>query len=467
MKVTQEKLPASQIGLAIEIPAETSKQVYENIVQRLARSINLPGFRKGKVPRHVLLQRLGPQRVKAEALEKLVQDSLEQALKTEAIEAIGNYQLISSFDELVNQYEPGQPLVFSASVDVEPDVELGEYKGLEATAEEVPYNPAEVDELLDRQREKLSTLVPVEDRPAQMGDVAIADYAGRLADAEDDAEPIEGTEATDFQMELSEGRFVAGLIEGVVGMKPGETKEIAVTFPEDYPREDLAEQAVIFTLTLKELKEKELPELDDDFAEEVSEFETLAELRESLESQFQEKAERETQDNVEEALVEELLKVVTVDPPATMLDRELDTMLTQTAMQLQQYGMDVKGIFTQENIQAMKERSRPEALQNIKRTLALKEIAKRENLNPAEDEITAKMQEITEELADETLDPNRLRTFVVEDLTKEKTLAWLKEQSQITLVPPGTLKKDEADAETESEAESSEEVQSSSTSEEQ
>lgn len=465
MKVTQEKLPESQIGLEIEIPAETSKQVYENIVQRLSRSINLPGFRKGKVPRHILLQRLGPKRIKAEALEKLVQDGLEKALKDEAIEAIGNYQLVSKFEELIDVYEPGQPLTFSASVDVDPEVELGEYKGLSITAEEVEYNPQEVDDLLQQQREARATLVPVEDRPAQMGDVAIADYSGRFAADGEDAEVIEGTAATESQMELSEGKFIPGLVEGIVGMNPGETKEIAVTFPDDYPREDLAAKDVIFTVTLKELKEKELPELDDDFAEEVSEFETMAELREFLEKQAREKAENQTDNNIKDALMTQLLDVVKIDPPATLIDRELDTMLTQTAMQLQQYGMDVKGLFTQENIEAMKERSRPEAVNNIKQNFAIKEIAKRENIVPSEEEVQGKMGEIKAELSGETIDPERLRNYVIDDLTQQQTLDWLKEQSEVNLVPAGTLKTEEE--ETDSEAESTETVEVSGTTEEQ
>ncbi len=466
MKVTQEKLPESQIGLEIEIPAETSKQVYENIVKRLSRSINLPGFRKGKVPRHILLQRLGPKRVKAEALEKLVQDGLENALKNEEIEAIGNYQLVSQFEELIEAYEPGKPLTFSASVDVEPEIKLGEYKGLNVTAEEVEYNPQEVDDLLQQQREAQATLVPVEDRPAQMGDVATADYSGRFAEDGEEGEVIEGTEATESQMELSEGKFIPGLVEGMVGMNPGDTKEIAVTFPEDYPREDLAAKDVVFTVTLKDIKEKELPELDDDFAEEVSEFETMAELRESLEKQAQEKAQKQTDNNIKDALMAQLLEVVQLEPPATMIDRELETMLTQTAMQLQQYGMDVKGIFTQENIQAMKERSRPEAIDNIKQDLAIKEIAKQESLAPEEEEIVAKAAEIEAELQGETIDPDRLRAFVVDDLTKEKALDLLKEQSEINLVPAGTLKSEDEEDTTESE-ESEEAVAVSDTTEEQ
>ncbi|MDY7013194.1 MAG: trigger factor [Cyanobacteriota bacterium] len=460
MKVTQEKLPASQVRLDIEIPSETSKQVYEKIVQRLAKSVKLPGFRKGKVPRSILLQRLGPQRIKAEALEELVQDSLEAALKSESIDAIGNYRLVTSFDDLLTRFTPGEPFIFSASVDVSPEIELGEYKGLKVTAEKSEYDPQQVEDLLKQQQDAHATLVPVEGRPVQMGDIAVVDYAGRFADAEgEEVEPIEGVEATNFQMEIAEGKFIPGLIEGVVGMNLGDAKEIQVQFPDDYPKEDVAGKEVVFEVTVKELKEKELPELDDEFAEEVSEFETMAELRASLESQYQENAERETQGSIEAALVEELLKTAKIDPPATAVDRELDTLLTQRAMQMQQYGMDIDQLFSQENLPQLRERSRPEAIARLQRSLALLEVAKRESLEPDEAAIAAKEKELLEELSDQNVDPQRLRTFVEDDLSKENALKWLQEQAVVELVPKGSRESEgpEVPAEIEVEAEEVEE----------
>lgn len=449
MKVTQEKLPASQIGLEIEVPAETSKQVYENIVQRLAKSVKLPGFRKGKVPRHILLQRLGPQRVKIEALEELIQESLDKAIKGEKIDAIGNYQLVSSIEELLEKYNPGEALTFSARVDVPAEVELGDYSSLKATAEKTEYDPQEVEDLIERQRESHAILVPVEGRAVQMGDVAIVDYSGRLADAEGDEAALEGVEAENFQMDIAEGKFISGLVEGVVGMNIGETKDIAVTFPEDYPKEDVAGENVIFAVTVKEIKEKELPELDDDFAEEVSEYETMAELLESLEKQYREKAERETQASVNEALIQELLKVAKIDPPATTVEREIDTMLTQTAMQMQQYGMDIGTLFNQETIPKIRQESRQEAVVNVQRSLALLEIAKRESLEATEEEIAAKSKELLEELDDRDVDTDRLHSFVKDDLSKEKVLVWLRERAEIEYVPKGSLEEEEEEGESE------------------
>ncbi|WP_009547373.1 trigger factor [Crocosphaera subtropica] len=450
MKVTQEKLPDSQIGLEIEIPAETGKKAYETKVNTLARTANIPGFRKGKVPRPILLQRLGTRYIKAVTLEELVQKSLEKALEQESIDSIGNYTLRSSLDELIEKFKPGEPFTFLAAVDVPPTVELGDYQTLSVKAEETVYDPQQLEDWFKERQEKLATLVPVEDRGAEMGDVAIVDYKGvSTPEGEGEGEPIEGVEGTDFRVDLEPGRFIEGMVEGIVGMKPEETKELPLTFPDDYPREDLAGKPVTFTITLKELKAKELPELDDDFAEEVSEYETIAELRESLEKQFQESAENETKQSIHTAITSELSKVCTVDLPDTLVQDEVTRVLTQTAMQMEQMGIDLGQLFTQENLPKLRENARPEAIERLKQTLILQEIAKVEAITLEDSEIEERSNEIKEQLQGQEVDPDKLREVIEEQLTTEKTLNWLQEKATVELVPKGTL---EAEKETESES---------------
>jgi trigger factor len=447
MKVTQEQLPQSQIGLEIEIPAETTKKAYEKVVQNLSRTANIPGFRKGKVPRQILLQRLGSQRIKEAAIEDLVQDSLKQAIEQEAIEALGNYKLISTYEELLSQFQPGEPLKFSASVDVPPEIRLGEYSGLSVKAEETQPDPDAVDKFLEERRTEQATLIPVESRPAQMGDVAVVDYTGRFTGEGEESEEIPGAQATDFQVELGAGRFLEDIVQGIVGMNPGETKEVSVQFPEDYPLENLAGKSAVFSITLKELKEKELPELDDDFAQEVSEQETLAELREFLEKQFREKADQETTASKEQALLEALLERVEIDLPETMIDREVQTLLTQTAIQMENYGMDVRKLFNAETMPQLRERSRPDAILRLRQSLALQEIVKRESLTVEPEEIEAKIKELMEQLAGQSVDPKRVREVVESDLLKEKAVKWLEEHATIELVPKGSLAKEEEETE--------------------
>lgn len=447
MKVTQEPLPKSQIGLEIEIPAETTKQAYEKVVQNLSRSANIPGFRKGKVPRQVLLQRLGPQRIKEAALEDLVQDGLKQAIEQESIEALGNYKITSPYEELISRFQPGEALTFSASVDIPPQINLGDYGSLSIKAEETQPEPDAVDNFLEQRRAEQATLIPVESRPAQMGDVAVVDYSGRFRGEGDEATEIQGAQATDFQIELGEGRFLEDIVQGIVGMSPGETKEVPVNFPQDYPREDLAGKSAVFTVTLKELKEKELPELDDDFAQEVSEKETLVELRESLEKQFREKADRETAASKEQALLQALLEKVEIDLPETMIDQEVQTILTQTAIQMESYGMDIRRLFNADTIPQLKERSRPDAIVRLKQSLALQEVAKRESLTVSSEEIEARAKEVMEQLSGQDIDQERLREVVESDLIKEKAVKWLEEHATIELVPKGSLTQEEEEGE--------------------
>ncbi|MEH1814850.1 MAG: trigger factor [Nostoc sp.] len=460
MKVTQEKLPASQIGLEIEITPEITKQTYEQVIKNLASTANIPGFRKGKVPRPILLQRLGTTRIKAAALEELIQDGIEQAVKQEAIPAIGQPQLRSSFEDLIKNYEPGKPLTISAAVDVEPEVNLVQYTDLQAKAEEVKYDPERVENTLDKERQELATLIPVEGRAAQIGDIAVVDFKGSFArvEGEDETaelEPIPGAEATDFQVELQEDKFIPGFISGIVGMNPEETKEIAAQFPDPYANEELAGKAASFTVTLKEIKEKELPEINDDLAQEISDFETLEELRASLVERYQKEADDKTKTNKQEALLTELLKHVEVDLPATLIEQEVDAMLTQTAMRLSQQGLDVRKLFTQDIIPQLRERSRTEAIERIKRSLSLREIGKRESIEVTPEEIAARVTELLEQYPEEQdVDEDKLRSIVENELLTEKIIDWLLEHSSVELVPEGSLSPAEETEDAESDADS-------------
>lgn len=441
MKVTQEKLPASQVGLEIEISPEMSKQAYEKTLQEFTRTINIPGFRKGKVPRPILIQQIGSTRIKATVVENLIDTSLKQAIEQEKIEAIGNFQLKSSFEDLVQQFEPGSALVFSASVDVPPETHLKQYQGLTVQAEEVEFDPEKVDQVLESYRQRSATLVPVEGRPAQEKDVAVIDFAGRLVPETPGAEEQEvpGGSAQDFEVELVEGKFIPGFIEGIWGLHPGESQEVSLQFPADYAQDELASKAAIFSITLKELKEKELPELDDDFAQDISEFETLAELQASLTSKYQEEARQQTRSNQETALLNALVEQLEVEVPETLVRREVDSMVTQAALYMARQGFDVKQGMTQEVVAEMREQSRPEAIARLRRTLALGQIAELESIKVDPVAIRTRVTELMQSYADQEIDQKRLQEVVEEDLLKEKIFDWLLEKNTVELVPAGTL----------------------------
>jgi trigger factor len=458
MKVTQEKLPASQVGLEIEITPEKTKESYEKVIKNLASTANIPGFRKGKVPRQVLIQRMGATRIKAAALEELIQDGIETALKQEEVKAIGQPQLRSSFEELVGNYEPGKALTFSATIDVQPEVEISNYTGLQLKAEEVKYDPERVEQVLDSQRQQMATLIPVEDRAAQLGDVAVVDFKGFIdkgegEEASTDLEPIPGGEANDYQVELQEDKFIPGFIMGIVGMNPGESKEIKAQFPDPYPADEtLAGKLALFQVTLKELKEKELPELNDEFAQEVSDFETFAELRSSLEERFQKEAEQKTRSNKQEALLAELVKHVEVDLPETMIQSEVDAILRQTAYYFSQQGIDVKQLFTPESIPQLRENSREQAVERIKRSISLQEIGKRESIEVPPEEVKARVKELLEQYGEREVDPEKLQDVVEDELLSDKIVDWILERANIELVPEGSLSAQTAEEEENSEA---------------
>ncbi len=440
MKVSQEKSPKSQVTLTIEIPADKSKQAYEKVVKNLAQTVRIPGFRKGKVPRPILLQRLGPERIRAEALENLVQDTVMQAVKDQEIDALGNYKIEPGIDELLNRYKPGEVLTFAASMDVPPEVEIGDYQALEVKAEETVYDPEQVDRFLADQQSKVAALVPVEGRAAQRGDVVVVNYSGRLiVDGEVSTEVIAGAEATDFQLELEPDKFLEDLIAGIEGMNPEEEKDILVSFPADYAREDLAGQQAQFSVKLLEIKEKELPELDDDFADEVSRFETLAELRADLESQYQKQAENATNASIEGAIAQELLKITTVDPPETLIQQEVDMTIRQTVAEMEQYGLDMKTILNADMMPTLRENARPEAIERLKTTLALEEVARRESITADPEAVAEKMKAILEQLSGQSVDQDRLREFVTKELVETQVLKWLRENVTVELVPKGTL----------------------------
>jgi trigger factor len=460
MKVTQEKLPGSQVGLEIEIPPELSKNAYERVIQKYTRTANIPGFRKGKVPRPILIQRMGQSYLKAMALDEAIQDCLKKVRERDDIKVIGQFELNSEFDDLLKEFEPGKELAFKAKVDVPPEVTIENYTGLEIKAEEVKYDPAKVDEYLEERRLQLATLVPVEGRPAREGDVVLIDYSGSLVP---EVEGEEGEQifktVEDYQLELKPGDFIPGFIEGIIGMNPEESKEIRADFPEDYGDQKLAGKKAIFPVTMKEIKEKELPELDDEFAEEVSEFETLAALRESLEKQYQEAADAKTDLNKEKAIIEELVKLLELEIPESMVEDEANKMLTQKAIELSQYGIDVKKLLTQEVIAKMRSESRPDALQQLKKDLALEEVAKRESISVEDSEIEEEAAKVREELEGQAIDEERLREVLERELLQKKTIKWLLERAKIELVPEGTLSQPTEEDSSESEDSSAETVE--------
>jgi trigger factor len=436
LKVKTSSLPGSRLALEVGVPAGRCKASYEAAVERLSRSVRLPGFRKGRVPKPVLLQQIGPLRVKASALEDLVDSVLRDAVEQEKVEVLGQPSLSGNFEELLEKFDPAKELVVTLEMDVAPTPTLKSTKGLSAEAESVAYDPARVDELLDQSRRQLATLVPVSDRAAAMGDVAVVSFSGVFSD---DKSAIEGGSANGLDVELEEGRMISGFVEGVVGMKPGDKKDVDCQFPDDYPEETCRGRKALFSISLDELKGRELPELDDAFAQQASDKKTLSELREDLESRLKQDAEQRQKNNRHEALLKALVDQLEVELPESLIKEEINSLLQETAAQMAQQGMDVKKLFTPETVQNLAQASRGEATERLQRSLALKALAKAEGISVADKDLEAKIKEVSAGFSDTNkIDPQRLRDAVAEDLLRETLLSWLEENAKLTMVDPAS-----------------------------
>jgi trigger factor len=430
LQVKVSPRPGSRVALELAIPGSRTQASHEAAVQKLSRTIKLPGFRQGKVPRPVLLQQIGPLRIRATALEELVDAAFRDALASEDVAAIGRPELSEGFEVVLERFEPGSELSFTLELDVEPSPSLRKTKGLKAEAEAISYDPARVDELIEQSRKQLATLVPVEGRAAQSGDVAVLSFSGIYADTD---EPISGGSSDALEVELEEGRMIPGFVEGVIGMAVGETKTVDCQFPESYPQEDAAGRKARFEITLKDLKTRELPALDDAFAQQASDKQTLAELRADLETRLKEDAERRAKAARHDALLSALVEELEVELPETLIQQEVRNLIEQTAGQIAQQGMDVKKLFTPDLVRSLMDTSRPEAETRLRRSLALKALAAAEAVEVATEELEAKVKEISRGLSQQgSIDPERLRAVVADDLLQEKLLDWLEANSTIT-----------------------------------
>ena len=430
LQVKASPKPGSRVALEVAIPGSRSQASYDAALEKLSRTVKLPGFRKGRVPRPVLLQQIGPLRIRATALEDLVDSACRDALEIEKVPAISRPELSEGFEAVLERFQPGSDLTITLELDVEPSPSLRKTKGLNAEAEAIAYDPARVDELLDQSRKQLATLVPVDDRTAASGDLAVLSFSGVYADTE---EAITGGSSDAMEVELEEGRMIPGFVEGVIGMAVGESKTVDCQFPESYPQEDAAGRKARFEISLKELKARELPALDDAFAQQASDKQTLAELREELETRLKEDAERRAKAARHDALLNALVEELEVELPETLIQQEIRNLIEQTAGQIAQQGMDVKKLFTPDLVRSLMDTSRPEAEQRLRRSLALQALAKAEAIEVAETELEAKVKEVSRGISQQgNIDPQRLRQVVGDDLLQEKLLDWLESNSTVS-----------------------------------
>ncbi len=434
LKVTTKTRPNSRIAVSIEVPVERCKAGYEAAISRLSRSIKIPGFRKGKVPRAVILQQIGVARIRATALEALIDGVWKEALKQESIEPLCEPELEGGFESLFDLFTPDSGLSLTLETDISPNPILKQTKGLKAEADAITFDPAKVDELIEESRKQLATLVPVENRKAKMGDVAVLSFQGKFKDDDSD---IEGGSAESMDIDLEAGRMIPGFIEGIVDMGISDTKTIECEFPNDYSEEKARGRKASFHVTLNDLKTRELPNLDDAFAKQASDKENLAEMRKDLETRLKDDAERRNQNNKQEALLKSLVKELEVELPKSLIDQEVRNIVEQTASRFAQQGIDVKSMFTEELVKSLMDSSREEAENNIRQNLAIKKLAEMEAITVEGKEAEKKLKELNKQLTGEkNINQQRLQQIVEEDLLQEKVFLWLKENNTVVIKTP-------------------------------
>jgi len=429
-KVQTRPLPQSRIAIELDIPSASCKSIFEDTIKTVSRSVKLPGFRSGKIPKQVLIQRIGLSQLYASSLEKLIDKYWKEALQIESIEPLCQPELEDGFESLLARFNPEENLKLILTTDIEPKLKLKKSKGLKVEIEKTKFDPKSIDEALEKSRNQLANIVPVENRPAQMGDIAVISFNGVYKDSK---KSIEGGSSESMDLELEKNKMIPGFVEGIVGMNINDKKELNLVFPQDYAHEESKGKEATFEVNLKDLKMKELPELNDEFAKQSGNKKTLKELKKDIEMQLKESFEK-TQRNIKiEALLEALCKELEVEIPKSMIDLEVQSNIEQTAQRFAQQGLDVKSTFTPELVKSLAESSRPQAEKNVLTSLALKCLSEKENINVEESEIDNKLKEFETEIeqSPEKIDTTKLKEAIKNDLIRDKLIEWLENNSEI------------------------------------
>ncbi len=387
MSLQIEKLEKNMAKLTIEVSAEELEQAIEKAYQKNKNKINVPGFRKGKVPRKMIEKMYGAAIFYEDAANELIPTAYENAL------AECEEEIVSSPKIDVTQIEAGKPFIFTAEVALKPEVTLGKYKGVKVDKQDVEVTDEEVDAQIQKERENSARTITVEDRAVLDGDIVTLDYEGFV-----DEVAFEGGKGTDYPLTIGSGSFIPGFEEQLVGAQIGQETEVKVTFPEEYHAADLAGKEAVFKCLVKEIKAKELPELDDEFASEVSAFDTLAEYREDVKKGLAQQKEEQAKRVKEDAVIEAIIADAQMDIPDAMVETQQRQMIDDFAQRLQMQGMSLDQYFQFTGLDAAKmmDQVKPQALSRIQSRLVLEAVVKAENIEATEEDFDAEVKKMAE-----------------------------------------------------------------------
>ena len=382
-----EKLEKNMAKLTIEVSAEELEKAIQGAYQKQKNRINIPGFRKGKAPRKMIEKMYGVGVFYEDAANALIPEAYSKALD-ECEETIVSQPSIA-----VTQLESGKPFIFTAEVATKPEVELGEYKGIEVPKYSNRVTQKEIDAKLEEEQLKNARTITVEGRPVQDKDEVVLDFEGFV-----DGEAFEGGKGENYPLTIGSGSFIPGFEEQLIGAEPEKEVEVKVTFPEDYHAEDLKGKEAVFKCTVHEIKAKELPELDDEFASEVSEFDTLDELKTDIKAKIKEQKVNDGKRAQEDAAVDAIIESAKMDLPEAMVDTQARQMLDEFAQRMQQQGLTLDQYmqFTGMTADKMMEDMKPQALKRIQTRLVLEKVAEVENIQPTEEEVNEEISKMAE-----------------------------------------------------------------------
>lgn len=406
MSVQVEKLEKNMAKLTIEVSAAEFEKALEDAFLKNKNKISVPGFRKGKVPRQMVEKMYGPEIFYEDAANALIPDAYSKALD-ECEEDI-----VSSPEIDVTQIEKGKSFIFTATVALKPEVKLGKYKGVKVEAAEVTVTDEEVDAKIEKERENNARTIEVTDRPVKDGDMTVLDFEGF-----EDGVAFDGGKGENYPLTIGSGAFIPGFEEQLVGAEIGKEVEVNVTFPEDYQAEELKGKAAVFKCTIKEIKEKELPALDDEFASEVSEFDTLEEYKKDVKETLTIEKEKAAREAKEAAVIDAIIADSDMDIPEAMVTTQQKQMIDEFAQRMQMQGLSMEQYFqfTGATLDKMMEQVKPQAETRIKSRLVLEAVAAKEGIEATEEDYEEEIKTMAEVYQ---MEPDKIKEMLPEKSVK-------------------------------------------------
>jgi len=417
---------ANEVKLELTVEANKFDEAIKKVYFKSAKYFNIPGFRKGKAPMQIVEKYYGKEIFYEDAFNEVAQEALEEAIKE------NNLEVVSRPDIEVTQIEKGKDLIFTAVMQTKPEAELGKYKGIEIKKIEYNVTDEDIEHELKHMQEHNSRIITIEDRPVENGDTATIDFEGFV-----DGVAFEGGKAEGYELEIGSNTFIPGFEDQIIGMKIDEEKDINVKFPEEYFSKDLAGKDATFKIKLHEIKKKELPELDDEFAKDVSEFDTIKELKEDIKQKQQKQNDEKAKYEIQDAVIKAVCEKMKVDIPSGMIEMEVDNMVKDIEQRLSYQGLKLEQYLKMMNKKEedMRKEYEPQAIEGIKSRLALEAVIKAEKIEATDEEIDEKLKEMAKnygkENDEEFLKNENVRNYIKQGLTSEKAIDFLVKNAKI------------------------------------